>query len=87
MRSDQRSVLGEDATLVSRRKLRASVCTHRSGRILKFSTHFFFHSFHQHGDLSEVHEPEADKADDLHFCPGDITVEKTAAHVMPWLRR
>lgn len=48
---------------------------------------FLFPLFHQHRDLSEVHEPEADKADDLHVCPGDITVEKTAARVMPWLRR
>lgn len=43
-------------------------------------------SFHEHHDLSEVHKPEADKTDDLHFRPGDITVEKTAEHMMPLLR-
>lgn len=42
-------------------------------------------SFHKHRDLSGGHEP--DKADDLHFGPGDIIVEKTAEHMMPSLSR
>lgn len=60
--------------------------THQSGRILKF-LFLLPVSFHEHRDPSKVLEPEADKADDLRFRPGDIIVEKTAEHVMPSPRR